>query len=296
MSMYTYTFTGTPKTSQSPKSPQSQRSPLSPSRFSFSPRTPKTPVSQDEVVKSPRSRKPKSILSPLPRRNPPRARTSTEIENREKSPTESFFEIMEKEKKSGEMMQLLELMTKEHKAMAAHHGHVTHHVPVKTTEKDGTSGHPSSSSKGPSSSSKTLSSNSKKQKQTLINVSSPAVASVAAPPQKAPVVEIRTLSRDSLPHSTSTIKTASEFGSVLPSTSASRGGHETQLNDSDSIDDMDTSNEFEGGESHSLFPSNTNEASEEDVVHCVCDSTEDEGFMIQVSSWLTSCIPQAAFT
>ena len=202
------------------------------------------------------------------------------MENREKSPTESFFEFIEKEKKSGEVMQLLEQATKQQKTSASFRPST--HAPVKSMDKGATFGHHHSTSgkaQPPSSSSnKTPGSSSKKMRQTTLNVSSPAI--VAGPPQRSTAVEIRTLSRDSLSHSSHIVKTTSEYGSATPSGSAiAKGGHERQLNTSESIEDMDTSNEFEGGE---LLTSNTNEGSEEDVVHCVCGSIEDEGFMIQV--------------
>ena len=282
ISVLVYYSTGALKKSQSPRSPQSQSSPFSPSRLSLSPCSPRTPGSHDnEAIKSPRTRKPKSILSPLPRRNPSRSKSSVEmIENREKSPTESFFEFMEKEKKSGEVMQLLELATKEHQKTAAgfhvHHMHPIH-APVRATEKGGVT------TPGPSkgASSKATVSSSKKPKQNVLNVSGAAVMSVAGPPLKGSAVEIRALSRDSLPHPSPIVRTASEFGSTMATASgSSKSGREVQLNNSDSVEEMDTSNELEGGEGHPL--SLPNEAGEEDVVHCLCGSTEDEGFMIQV--------------
>lgn len=269
------------KKSQSPRSPCSQTSPFSPSGLSLSPCSPKTPAFHDsETVKSPRTHKPKSILSPLPKRNPSRSKTSTEtIENREKSPTESFFELLEKEKKSGEVMQLLELATKEHRqktAAAAFHVHTrpTPHVSIKAAEKGG--GSTSGPSKGAPSKSTAVGATSKKtssKQNVLMNVSGAAVVSVAGPPLKGSAVEIRALARDSVPHPLPIVRTAS-------ASSSTKGGIEAHLNNSDSVEEMDTSNELEGVEGHPLSP--VNETSEEDVVHCLCGSTEDEGFMIQV--------------
>ena len=179
-------------------------------------------------------------------------------------------------------MQLLEQATKQQKTSASFR--LSTHAPVKSIDKAATFGHHHSTSgkaqPPPSSSSpnKTPGSSSKKMRQTTLNVSSPAI--VAGPPQRSTAVEIRTLSRDSLSHSSHVVKTTSEYGSATPSCSAiAKSGQERQLNTSESVEDMDTSNEFEGGE---LLTSNTNEGSEEDVVHCVCGSIEDEGFMIQV--------------
>ena len=200
------------------------------------------------------------------------------IENREKSPTESFFEFMEKEKKSGEVMHLLELTTKEHqKTAAAFHVHVhpTHHAPVKAAEKGG-AGTPGPSRGAHSKATATASK--KPPKQSVLNVSGTAVVSVAGPPLKGSAVEIQALSHDSLPHPSPIVRTASESSSTTVMVhGSSKGGREAQLNNSDSMEEMDTSNELEGGESHPF-----NEASEEDVVHCLCGSIEDEGFMIQV--------------
>ena len=204
------------------------------------------------------------------------------IENREKSPTESFFEFMEKEKKSGEVMQLLELATKEHqKTAAAFHVHVRPtHGSIKVAEKGGSIPGPS---KGVPSKATTVSTTSKKtHKQNVLNASGAAVMSVAGPPLKGSAVEIRALSHDSLPHPSPIVRTGSESGSTATAAvhDSSKGGSEAQLYNSDSVEEMDTSNELEGGEGHPLSP--TNEASEEDVVHCLCGSIEDEGFMIQV--------------
>ena len=182
---------------------------------------------------------------------------------------------MEMEKKSGEVMHLLEQSTKEQKSTPASHKHTTNAV----AKGGGALGHHHSTpkSKAPSSSShRPHSSGSKKLKQATLGMSSAAVASVACAPQKGAAVEIQTLSRDSLSHPPSAIKTASS--EVGPSTPVSRG---SQLNTSDSVEEMDTSNEFEGGEGHA--PPSASEGCEEDVVHCVCGSIEDEGFMIQVS-------------
>ena len=198
------------------------------------------------------------------------------IENREKSPTESFFEFMEKEKKSGEVMHLLELATKEHqKTAAAFHVHVRPtHAPMKVAERGGGGGGGSSGpSKGGAPSKATTVSATSKKASSKQNVSGAAMMStVAGLHLKGSAVEIRALSHDSLPpHPSPNVRTTSE-------SSLTKGGiSEAQLNNSDSVDEMDTSNELEGGESHPL-----NETSEEDVVHCLCGSTEDEGFMIQV--------------
>lgn len=273
------------KSAQSPKSPQSQSSPLSPpSGFSLSPHSPHSPHSQDDA-KSPKGRKSKNIIiSPPPRRNPSRSKI-TEVENREKSPTESFFEVMEKEKKSNEMMQLLEQSTKEQKSTSTPHKQ-TAHASTKSADKGTTSSHHhSNQSKGTASSSgKPLGGSSKKLKQTTLRVSSQAIMSVAGPPQRGSAVEIRTLSRDSLSHSSAIVKTAIDVASTAAagsSSAVSKNAQEHQHNTSDSVEEMDTSNEFEAGE---MFPSNANEvASDEDVVHCICGSIEDEGFMIQVS-------------
>jgi hypothetical protein len=173
---------------------------------------------------------------------------------------------MEKEKKSGEVMQLLELATKEHqKTAAAFHVRIRPtHAPMKVAEKGGGTAGPS---KGGPSKATTVSATSKKatsKQNVLMNMSGAAIMStVAGPPLKGSAVEIRALSHDSLPHPSPNARTTSE------------------LNNSDSVEEMDTSNELEGGEGRPL--SLTNEAaSEEDVVHCLCGSTEDEGFMIQV--------------
>lgn len=191
---------------------------------------------------------------------------------------------MEKEKKSGEVMQLLELATKEHqKTAAAFHVHVhpTHHGPVKTTEKGGATPGPSKGAH--SKATATVSATAKKPtKQSVLNVSGTAVVSVAGPSLKGSAVKIQALSHDSLPHPSPIVRTASESSSTTAMVHGSfKGGRETQLNNSDSVEEMDTSNE---GESHSLSPKN--EASEEDVVHCLCGSIEDEGFMIQVREML----------
>ena len=173
-------------------------------------------------------------------------------------------------------MQLLELATKEQqKKAAAFHVHVhPTHAPIKVAEKGGGSGS-SGPSKGATSKAATGSATSKKasSKQNVLNASGAAVMSVAGPPLKGVAVEIRALSRDSLPHPSPVVRTTSE-------SSSTKGGSEIQLNNSDSVEEMDTSNELEGGEGHPL--SLANEASEEDVVHCLCGSIEDEGFMIQV--------------
>lgn len=201
------------------------------------------------------------------------------IENREKSPTESFFEFMEKERKSGEVMHLLELATKEHqKTAAAFHVHVRPtYAPMKVAEKGGGGGGSSGPSKAGASSKGTTASKKASSKQ---NVGGAAMMStVAGLHLKGSAVEIRALPHDSLlPHPSPNVRTTSE-------SSSSKGViSEAQLNNSDSVEEMDTSNELEGGESHSLSP--TNVASEEDVVHCLCGSTEDEGFMIQVRDLL----------
>ena len=209
---------------------------------------------------------------------------TSEVESREKSPTESFFEVMEKEKKSGEVLQLLEQNTKEHKTTPTSHKHTTSAKDKVADNVGGASSqhHSTPKNKGPSSSlskSHGGGGGSKKAKQTAVNVNSSAVMSVAGPPQKGQAVEIRTLSRDSLSHPPpSAVKNLSESGLLTP---ASRPGGEPQLNTSDSIDEMDTSNEFEGGEGQAV--TGAGEGCEEDVVHCLCGSIEDEGFMIQVS-------------
>ena len=271
--------------SRSPKSPPTQTSPFSPSGFSMSPHSPRTPLSHDEEMKSPgRGRKPKSVLSPQSRKNQSRPKTaSSEVESREKSPTESFFEVMEKEKKSGEVLQLLEQCTKEQKTTPTIHKHSTSAKEKVADKVGGASGqhHSTPKSKGPSSSSSKSHSGggSKKAKQTAMNLNSSAIMSVAGPPQKGQAVEIRTLSRDSLSHPPpSAVKNLSESGLLTP---LSRPANEPQLNMSDSIEEMDTSNEFEGGEGHAM--ASAGEGCEEDVVHCLCGSIEDEGFMIQVS-------------
>ena len=188
---------------------------------------------------------------------------------------------MEKQRKSGEMMQLLELATKEQKTTAAaSHKPLTIRAPMRPADKGSTSGHHSTPSKGPPSTNKPPSSGLKKLRQTTLNVKSAAIKSVAGPPQKGQAVEIQTVSHDSVqPHPSLATKTAAELGLTSPSTSNSKSVHEVQLNNSDSMEDMDTSNEFEGGE---MFASSANEGNEEDVVHCLCGSIEDEGFMIQV--------------
>ncbi len=197
------------------------------------------------------------------------------IENREKSPTESFFEFMEKEKKSGEVMQLLELATKEHqKTAAAFHVRVhPTHAPMKVAEKGG--GGTAGPSKGGPSKATTVSATSKKassKQNVLMNISGAAmISTVAGPLLKGSAVEIRALSHDSLPHPSPNARTTSESNST-------KGAGEAQLNNSDSVEEMDTSNELEGGEGRPLNEA----ASDEDVVHCLCGSTEDEGFMIQV--------------
>ena len=190
---------------------------------------------------------------------------------------------MEKEKKSGEVMQLLELATKEHqRTAAAFHVHVRPtHALIKVAEKGGSNA--GASSKGAPGKATTASTTSKKTtKQNILNVSGAAIMSVAGPPLKGSAIEIRGLSRDSLPHPSPIVRTASESSSTTMAAvhDSSKGGSEVQLNSSDSVEEMDTSNELEGGEGHPLSP--TNEASEEDVVHCLCGSIEDEGFMIQV--------------
>ena len=280
------------KKSPDPRSPRSQSAPFSPSCISLSPSSPRTPASHDsETVKSPGTRKSKSLLSPLPRRNPSRFKSGTDvIENREKSPTESFFEFMEKEKKSSEVMQLLELATKQQKtATPSVHMHI-HPTPALVAEATEKGVRP-----GPSKTASSKATSKKPSKQSTFTVKGTATVSVTGPALKGSAVEVRTLSRDSMPHSPPTTQTAAELGLVTPATlDSSKGGREeTQLNNSDSVEEMDTSNELEGGGGYSLSP--TNEGTEEDVVHCVCGSIEDEGFMIQVREEVQRCPPCLTF-
>ena len=186
---------------------------------------------------------------------------------------------MEKEKKSGEVMHLLELATKEHqKTAAAFHVRVhPTHAPMKVAEKGGGGGGSSGPSKGGAPRKTTTISATSKKASSKQNVGGAAMmpAAVAGLHLKGSAVEIRALPHDTLPpHSSPNVRTTSESSSTKGIIS------EAQLNNSDSVEEMDTSNELDGSESHSLSP--TNEASEEDVVHCLCGSTEDEGFMIQV--------------
>lgn len=190
---------------------------------------------------------------------------------------------MEKQRKSGEMMQLLELATREQKTVAASsHKPISTNAPLKLVDRGSSAGLHSTPNKGPPSN-KPPSSGSKKLRQTTLKMSTAAVATVAGPPHKGQAVEIHTLSCDPVqPHPSPVVKTTTDPGLTTPSTSSSgaaKSVREPQLNNSDSVEDMDTSNEFEGGEA---LGSSTNEGNEEDVVHCLCGSIEDEGFMIQV--------------
>ena len=111
--MFAFPCTAAKLDSKSPLSPKSPRmSPRTPIRASPKSRSPKS-----RALHSPKSPSLKSILSPpQPREEATHVSFKTDPLRRSKSPTESFFESMEKQQKSVEVLKLLEQSAREQAA------------------------------------------------------------------------------------------------------------------------------------------------------------------------------------
>ena len=210
-------------------------SPKTPNKSSPKPHSPKSRAlrsPKSRMLRSPKSPSLKSILSP-PKRKVGDSSAKSDPLRRSKSPTESFFESMEKQHRSVEVMKLLEQSAKEQAAALSRKSPPAplQSQPSSSLKKQGIIASPTalkfqlpessvtssgkmtarapeyasprptilqiqhSKPKASGSSSKPSTSGSKKMKQVVVRALSP------LSPHKFPLVEIKALPKDSLPFS-----------------------------------------------------------------------------------------------
>ncbi len=275
------------KTERDKSTPKSPKSPLSPRpararrRLSLS------------SSKSPKSPELQSILTSPSQTRTSQTGLSGDAFRRSKSPTESFFETMERQQKSVEILSLLEQSTREQPLPAASAASAPKYVTSTISQSQSASSVKASrqtltrpaalplSDAQPkplaSESSKQVRVSGKKHKLSTVQPEKP--LNLVNIPLKFPLVEIKALVREAIPVTSPTLKKSPLVLASSTPLTARAASH--SVSGSELIEELDM-DQYEDFPSPSSTVESGEEESSDDVVHCICGSTLDEGFMIQV--------------